>query len=224
MLPSITQYCPVLPSITEYYPVLSSTALSHYCPEALGSVADAVVTLPLKRQKGKKAKWSEVARWKIGQRLNQPFSPLRPKGSTTESRQIDSRDGVPTSARQRLSFVNAANPDQVLNQFKTTRIQLKIKVRENEVENKDRDWISISRTSTANIRCSTSWNKCSWSCLRICLNTMSTDVKDESAVKLHKALFILCQIYFWESNIVWPFNGSCFLWTSKIYYFHTFVN
>ena len=64
---------------------------------------------------------------------------LQPKGSTTESRQIDSRDGVPTSARQRLSFVNAANPDQVLNQFKTTRIQLKIKVREDEVENKDRD-------------------------------------------------------------------------------------
>ena len=64
---------------------------------------------------------------------------LQPKGFTTESRQIDSRDRVPPSAHQRLSFVNAVNPDQVKNQFKTPRIQLKIKVRENEVENKDRD-------------------------------------------------------------------------------------
>ena len=81
---------------------------------------------------------------------------LQPKGSTTESRQIDSRDGVPQSAHQRLSFVNAVNPDQELNPFNTPLIQLKIKVRENEVKNKDRDGILISRTSIANIRCSTS--------------------------------------------------------------------
>ena len=30
---------------------------------------------------------------------------------------------------------------------------------------------------------------------------MSTDVKDESAVKLHKAIFMLCQIYFWEQTL-----------------------